>query len=178
MKTKRVLGLFLGVLLLGQTAYAADGILLRQSDGSSKHMSGTGTFADVNQATLGACEDVSGHACMTEGAAVRTGAFSSVTSAVASAFTNGIPLGIKTFKVIMENATSETKGFVVEIYLNDRASTVGSLKVCTVTVPSTASQTVIADYCPKTDINGAYWYFLPTTYTSASSAPLTVVPMY
>ena len=130
----------------------------------------------VTLETLLAGEDLTNNLMMTSGGASRLTTFASVTSATTSAI-SAVPTGTKTFYAQIINATSETKAATIQIWGSPFNNTTYGVKICEITLPSTASSLELHDACPKTDVTMQYWWYITTVYISASAAPVTVYAM-
>jgi hypothetical protein len=132
--------------------------------------------ARVTQGTLEAGEDQANNLVMTSGGAMRITTIGSLTSTGTTAV-NTLFTGPVRFMAQITNATSETKAATLDIYGNWTSSTTGGIKICTITLPSTATVTHLEDTCPVVSPEFMFYYFTSTVYTSASAAPLTLYGM-
>lgn len=165
---------YAAVLLLAQPAWAVD-IDIRHTDGTKTPLGGTGAVADMNLATLLACEDQANSLCMVSGGAVR---FSYLGVAVTTDTTSAsitLPTGPKSVYAVLTGTGAITQ--TIKIYSGVATgftpSTEGIL-LCTLTLSGT---TTVADQCPVITAPGLF-YKQVTSSTSGTSASSTTVVQY
>jgi|CXWL01.1.fsa_nt_gi hypothetical protein len=172
---QRSLSMIIAVLavLLALPAFAGT-IQLRQSNGTLTDQSGTGGAADVNMATLLACEDQPNNLCMVSGGAVRGKTMASAVTTDTTSAAVALPTGSKSIygSVTGTGPIAQTQKIYGGI-TSGVTSTTGIL-LCTLTLGGT---TAVYDACPVMTANFLY-YIVVTSSTSGTSASGTVTAMY
>lgn len=161
------------LLLVAQPAWAVD-IDIRHADGTKTPLGGTGGVADVNLATLLACEDQTNSLCMVSGGVVRSTTMASAVTTDTTSAAVALPVGSKSIygSVTGTGAITQTQKIYGGI-TSGVTSTTGIL-LCTLTLSGT---TAVYDACPVMTANFLY-YIVVTSSTSGTSASGTVTAMY
>ena len=160
-------------VLLALPAFAGT-IQIRQSNGTLTDLGGTGAVADMNMATLLACEDQTNNLCMTSGGAVRGTEGNLINSAVgdatSAAFT--LPTGSKSFTARITGAGSVVQ--TLKIYGGTSSGMVAATSelLATINLAGTSGAAGTAAMTPP--ITAAVLYYIVVT-SASSGTPTTIL---